>query len=338
MPPSLAVLFILDVSRHTERSDVLGLYNYLVQVESVAVFHASHVQPGLGNGLIDCQPITTPLTFQEFAKLDSEPTESFQINSFELVCTRIADPFPSTLFKDLSYYEESVQFLSRPSSCLKALGKRFLHETAGEFMPPSAYVESVSDAIKFASAHERFVAKSEDSSGGLGVYRVTKVRDQVESDNRIHGQEFFSSLESLFEVLLSRSEGLLLTRYLENVAEGDKRVLVVDGEIYGGYVRRSETGWLQNLAAGGTAEPGAVSERERSAILATYPHYSDLGLYVLGYDFLMDDDRSWVLSEVNYANAGGIGRLQELTGEPFYQRFAEWLVMKAKARYFLSNA
>ncbi len=60
------------------------------------------------------------------------------------------------------------------------------------------------------------------------------------------------------------------------------------------------------------------------------PVYQALGLFTLGYDFLMNGDGTWLLSEINAGNIGGYWILEELSGEPVYERLIAWLIAFSK--------
>ncbi len=160
------------------------------------------------------------------------------------------------------------------------------------------------------------------------MYKIWQEEAAFKMDNILEGTRTFDGLEELVEVLL-QSEGQLLqfVRFLNHIDAGDKRVLVVDGKIYGGYLRKSSNRhWVHNISAGGTYHAAEVGEAEIRAINKTCSAYQELGLFTLGYDFLMDGDGTWVLSEINAGNIAGYGRVEELSGEPVYERLIAWLV------------
>ena len=116
-------------------------------------------------------------------------------------------------------------------------------------------------------------------------------------------------------------------RYLKRVDEGDKRVVVVDGEIYGAYIRRSQSGhWVNNVSGDGECTLAEITDAEREAIAKTVGHYRDRGLHTLGYDFLMDNDGTWRISEINAGNIGGFARLELLTNKPVVERLISWMI------------
>lgn len=124
-----------------------------------------------------------------------------------------------------------------------------------------------------------------------------------------------------------------LVRYLQHVQQGDKRIVVVDGEIYGAYLRRSKSGhWVNNVSGDGECLLAEITDAEKNAIAHTVKAYQTLGLYTLGYDFLLDDDGIWRISEINAGNIGGFARLEQLTQTPIMARFIDWLINFANGK------
>ena len=121
-------------------------------------------------------------------------------------------------------------------------------------------------------------------------------------------------------------------RYLSRVNQGDKRIVVVDGEIYGAFLRRSKTGhWVNNVSGDGECVLAEISDFEKDAIADTMGAYQERGLHTLGYDFLQDDNGIWRISEINARNIGGFARLEELTQTPVMECFIDWLISFAQS-------
>lgn len=195
-------------------------------------------------------------------------------------------------------------------------------------MPSDLFTRDPKEIRLFMEKHREIVVKREISYGGKGVYRVSFSEAGVEVDNVVEGKSAYASLdEAISHLLALDEEPLQLVRYLKNGSYGDKRVLVVGDQIFGAFLRRSGSGhWVHNITSGGKFERATISEKERDIIAATLPHYHAEGVFTLGYDFLMDDDGSWTLSEINAGNIGGYGRLEQLTGEEVYNRLISWIV------------
>jgi glutathione synthase/RimK-type ligase-like ATP-grasp enzyme len=110
------------------------------------------------------------------------------------------------------------------------------------------------------------------------------------------------------------------------VVEGDRRIIVVDGEIYGAYLRVSPEGhWIQNVSYGAGCELMPVEARDREIVAATCQPYLDAGIHVLGYDLLQDDKGEWIISEINAGNIGGLFRIEYLGVPGVTDRFVNWL-------------
>ena len=153
-------------------------------------------------------------------------------------------------------------------------------------------------------------------------------------DNVLTGVGQFARFSDVMKFLKgSQQEPIQFCRYLSRTHEGDKRIVVVDGEIYGSYLRRSRSGhWVNNVSADGDCQLAAITPDEREAIANTVGYYQSLGLHTLGYDFLMDDDGTWRISEINAGNIGGFARLELLTGEPVMDRLIDWIMDYAQRK------
>ena len=122
-------------------------------------------------------------------------------------------------------------------------------------------------------------------------------------------------MESLKESI--EKDGYLSMKYLKNVSEGDKRILVVGGEILASSLRLpAKDSWLCNVAQGGKSVSSEVTEREREIIQTINPTLKKKGVLIYGADTLVDDDGKRVLSEVNTLSVGGFPQAEAQTGKP----------------------
>jgi glutathione synthase len=104
----------------------------------------------------------------------------------------------------------------------------------------------------------------------------------------------------------------VLQRFLANIAEGETRTLVAGGQIIGSYLRLPTDQLHANLAQHGSAQPTTLSKRQRQITeeIATDLVDEDIGFAAID---LVDD----ILMEVNVANPGGLGTLNQLYGKDF---------------------
>jgi len=99
--------------------------------------------------------------------------------------------------------------------------------------------------------------------------------------------------------------------FLPEVAEGDKRIVLVDGEVAGAINRRPGAGeFRSNLAVGGSAEATVLTPREEEICGALGPRLKELGLIFVGIDVI---GGQW-LTEINVPSPTGIVAIDTFNG------------------------
>lgn len=321
----MKLLCITDPKTHPPFDTTVELYNKLAGDKRIDLFHTSPIACMAG-GEISFSPVPEPLAFEQFLAL-TDDKEKKPWSFFDAVYVRADKPFPPGFYDTLSRFEGETRFINSPRGC-EIVSRRSFLARFSEHMPVDLFTRDAEEIRRFIEEHREVVVKREISYGGKGVYRTSLQDEGVEVDNVVEGKTSYSTLNEAVSALLALdNEPLQLVRYLKNGSYGDKRVLVVGSEIFGAFLRRSSSGhWVHNITSGGSFELAEVTDKEREIIHATLPHYHEEGVYTLGYDFLMDDDGSWTLSEINAGNIGGYGRLEQLTGEAVYSRLINWII------------
>ena len=167
------------------------------------------------------------------------------------------------------------------------------------------------EAIKKEIAKHPIVLKPLKEYGGRGLLKI----DGKTTDDGTEKHDTDQYLESLKESI--EKDGYLSMKYLKNVSEGDKRILVVGGEILASSLRLpAKDSWLCNVAQGGKSVSSEVTEREREIIQTINPTLKKKGVLIYGADTLVDDDGKRVLSEVNTLSVGGFPQAEAQTGKP----------------------
>jgi glutathione synthase len=130
-------------------------------------------------------------------------------------------------------------------------------------------------------------------------------------------------LMELFNV--TYREPHVLQAFLPEVAEGDKRIVLVDGEVAGAINRRPAAGDIRsNLAAGGTAEASELTDTEKEICAALGPELKRRGLLFVGIDVI---GGRW-LTEINVTSPTGIVAIDKFNGTDTSGRI--WDVIEAK--------
>jgi len=165
-----------------------------------------------------------------------------------------------------------------------------------EIMPPTLVSREVRDILAFRATHKDIIIKPLYGHGGAGVFRL-KPDD--------------SNMDSLLEVFFTRSrEPVMVQAFLPAVSEGDKRIMLVDGEPVGAINRRPQAGQVRsNLVVGGTAEKSDLSDADRRICEIIGPELKRRGLVLTGIDVI-----GGRLTEVNVTSPTGVQAIKALSG------------------------
>lgn len=166
-----------------------------------------------------------------------------------------------------------------------------------QFMPPTAITRSRGLSRKFLAEHGEIVVKPLHGFAGGSVFRIG-------SDGR--------NLASLIE-LFNRTyrEPHVLQKFIPEIAEGDKRIVLVDGEVAGAINRVPGEGEIRsNLAVGGKAAKTELTSREEEICAVLGPECKKRGLIFVGIDVI---GGRW-LTEINVTSPTGIVAIDEFNG------------------------
>ena len=183
-----------------------------------------------------------------------------------------------------------------PREVVNAPEKMFVLDYA-RFMPPTLVARSLDDVREFQREHGAVVVKPLHGNGGKAIFRV-------EADG--------GNLSALFEVFnRAWPEAHMIQAFLPEVAEGDKRIVLVDGEIAGAINRLPGEGeFRSNLAMGGRAEATTLTAREEEICAALGPELKRRGLVFVGIDVI---GGRW-LTEINVTSPTGIVAIDRFNG------------------------
>ncbi len=166
-----------------------------------------------------------------------------------------------------------------------------------QYMPPTMVTRSIGAARHFLAQHGEVVLKPLHGNAGKAVFKIGA------------GGSNLAPLMELFNA--TYREPHMLQAFLPEVADGDKRIVLVDGEVAGAINRRPGSGEIRsNLAAGGTAEASELTETEREICAALSPELKRRGLLFVGIDVI---GGRW-LTEINVTSPTGIVAIDRFNG------------------------
>jgi glutathione synthase len=165
-----------------------------------------------------------------------------------------------------------------------------------DLMPPTIVTWDVEAIRGFRATHKDIVVKPLFGNGGAGVFLIR------------HDDP---NLNALVEMHFARSrEPLMVQRYEPAVRQGDKRIILIDGEAVGAINRVPQAGEARsNMHIGGRAEKSTLSARDREICARIGPTLKQQGLVFVGIDVIGD----W-LTEINVTSPTGIQEIDRFDG------------------------
>ncbi|MBY6068728.1 glutathione synthase [Leisingera aquaemixtae] len=165
-----------------------------------------------------------------------------------------------------------------------------------DLTPPTAIARDLQTIKAFKEKHGDIILKPLYGNGGAGVFRLD------------HGDRNLTALHELFTGF-SR-EPLIVQKFLPDVSNGDKRVILVDGEPVGAINRVPAAGETRsNMHAGGRPEKTGLTERDLEICAAIGPLLREKGQIFVGIDVIGD-----YLTEINVTSPTGIQELERFDG------------------------
>ena len=185
--------------------------------------------------------------------------------------------------------------VNNPRSVRDAPEKLFVLDFA-QFMPPTLITRSLDELRAFQARHGEIVMKPLHGNAGAAVFRIGRDGTNLAALAELFGDVW--------------REPYIAQAFLPAVAEGDKRIVLVDGEVAGAINRMPGKGEIRsNLAAGGTAHATELSQREREICAALGPELKARGLIFVGIDVI-----GGMLTEINVTSPTGIIAIDRYNG------------------------
>ncbi|MEM7527068.1 MAG: glutathione synthase [Pseudomonadota bacterium] len=165
-----------------------------------------------------------------------------------------------------------------------------------DLMPATMIARSLDEIRSFRATHGDIIVKPLFGNGGAGVFHL-----RPDDSNLASLHEMFSAINR---------EPLMIQEYLPAVKEGDKRVILVDGEPVGAINRVPQAGEARsNMHVGGRAEQSDLTPRDREICARLGPVLRERGLIFVGIDVI-----GGLLTEINVTSPTGIQELERFSG------------------------
>ena len=183
-----------------------------------------------------------------------------------------------------------------PREVVNAPEKMFVLDYA-RYMPPTLVARKLEDIREFQKKHGSVVVKPLHGNGGKAIFRIDADGTNLSALSEVFNQTW--------------PEPHMVQPFLPEVAEGDKRIVLIDGEFAGAINRFPGEGeFRSNLAQGGYAEATTLSEREEEICAAMGPELKRRGLVFVGIDVIGGK----YLTEINVTSPTGIVAIDKFNG------------------------
>jgi glutathione synthase len=185
--------------------------------------------------------------------------------------------------------------VNNPREVRNAPEKLFVTQFA-DLMPPTLITRRLEEVLAFRRRYGAIVVKPLHGNAGAAVFKLG------EDDGNL------PALVELFSNVWR--EPFMVQRFLPKVSDGDKRIVLVDGEIAGAINRLPKAGEIRsNLAAGGNAAKTQLTAREEEICARLAPELKRRGLLFVGIDVIDGN-----LTEINVTSPTGIVAIDRFNG------------------------
>jgi glutathione synthase len=232
----------------------------------------------------------------------SEPRTE-DLSQWDVVLLRQDPPFDMSYITTTHLLERihpKTLVVNDPANVRNAPEKVFVLDFL-DLMPPTLVTRSLEDTKAFRAEHKDIILKPLYGNGGSSVFRVAA------------GDTNLNSLVELFQTVFR--EPFMVQQYRPEVRGGDKRIILVDGEVVGAVNRvpaADET--RSNLHVGGTPRATELTTRDKEICARLGPELKRRGLLFTGIDVIGP-----YLTEINVTSPTGIRQIKSFGGPDIAQ-------------------
>lgn len=302
---SLAVALQMDplesINIDTDSSFVLGLE---AQRRGYALFHYTPRELFYRDGRVFARMRPVELRREHGNHFTAGAAEVVDLETLDVVLMRQDPPFNMAYISAthlLDRVHPRTLVVNDPTSVRNAPEKLFVTQFH-ELMPPTLITYDLREIKAFHREHGDIVVKPLYGNGGSGVFVIR--RDDKNLNALV---EFFNN---------TLNEPILVQRYLPEVLQGDKRIVLIDGEPAGAINRIPPPDDARaNLHVGGRAERTTLTPRDLEICEAIGPVLRERGLVFVGIDVI----GGW-LTEINVTSPTGLQEIARFEGVHLEER------------------
>ena len=224
---------------------------------------------------VDAQAVSVQRDPDHFYMLSDKKTAP--ITDYDVILMRKDPPFDMRFIYAtymLDHAKAAGVLVVNDPKAIRDCNEKLFATWFSEYMSPTIVTSKQAHIRQFISEYQDVIVKPLDGMGGTGIFRLTE-----DSPNIGATLEMLTELETL---------PIMAQRYLPEITDGDKRVLIVDGEVVDYCLARipSKGETRGNLAAGGRGVAMPITDAERKVAEAVAPIVKEKGLLFVGLDLI----------------------------------------------------
>ena len=220
------------------------------------------------------------------------------LKNMDVIFIRQDPPFDMSYITStylLEYIENEVKIINRPSQIRNSPEKLFLNKW-NHLTPKTLITRNNKEIFSFREKYQDIIIKPLYGNGGSGVFYVKK------------DDKNFNSLIEMF--LKIESEPFIIQEYLPEITQGDKRVILFNGEPVGAINRiPGDFDMRANLHVGGEAIKTSLSKKDVEICETIGPSLKEKGLFLVGIDII-----GGKLTEINVTSPTGFREIFRFNG------------------------
>lgn len=223
-----------------------------------------------------------------------------ELTQFDAVLERTDPPFNmeyiyATYLLELAE-KQGARVFNKPEA-IRSFNEKLAIAQFPQFIAPTLVTSDTARIKAFHAEHRDIILKPLDGMGGIGIFRV---------------KEDAMNLGSIIETLTSNGHAtIMVQRYIPEITAGDKRILLIGGEVVPYCLARIPQGTeiRGNLAVGGRGEAREISARDREIGESLAPILLQRGLLLVGLDAIGD-----YMTELNVTSPTCFQEIRQQTG------------------------
>ncbi|MCV0395188.1 MAG: glutathione synthase [Rhizobiaceae bacterium] len=238
--------------------------------------------------------------------------ERLDLSQMDVVLLRQDPPFDMNYITTTHILERihpKTLVVNDPAWVRNSPEKIFVTEFA-DLMPETLITKDPNEVAAFRKAHGDIIVKPLYGNGGAGIFHLRDDDRNLAALLELFGQMF--------------REPYIVQRYLKEVREGDKRIILIDGEPVGAINRvPAEHDSRSNMHVGGVATKTELTDREREICARIGPELKRRGFVLVGIDVI-----GGYMTEINVTSPTGVREVAKFGGADIAALF--WDAVEAK--------